>query len=882
MYHLCYDCIFVTESWLSVNVSNGLIDPENKFTILRQDRISGKGGGVCALINKCHSVSRIQFADKYSVLEIIAFDILDASSVVRVFIVYRPPYYNADAHQYVELLIDCFETYTVKNGSNVVMGDFNLPNINWDSLHCPDEHIQKIVFDFVISHGFAQLVNFSTRELNTLDLVFTDDDCLITDVKSRPPLGHSDHSSVELTLTMSSTDNGKPTVTNDAHHYRYMWHRGDYDNMACYLSGVDWYSLICQHPSAECMWNSFVNVLWVAVGLFVPLCKNTRDAAQHIKKPTKSRKLRKCAIKKLKIWNKIRKYPHNLKLRSEYRECVHSWRHILHCDQIDKEQRIIDAGDAGVFYRYVNDRITNRSCIGAVMENGVVITDNLDKANAFNSYFSTVGISDNGVVPQCIGVTLSSILDSVTIDESDVLSSISRLKNTLSAGPDNFPPLLFKKLKHCLSKPLAVLFNQLLSVGHVPYDWLKAIIVPVFKKGVAGQLCNYRPISLTCVPSKILERVLVQAIHAHLCNNNILHSSQHGFCKGRSTTTNLLECFNDWTMTILSKEQHVVVYVDFSKAFDVVSHPKLFARLYSYGIRDTLLNWLIKFFTGRMHCTKVGTAMSDAVLLTSGVVQGSGIGPLMFLMYINELIYILEKYNIKVKLFADDVKMYLKIVNDVYMQQLQLAINALTNCMAQEWQLGISVDKCCVLNIGTEITAPRLSLNNCPLSVLTQTRDLGIIVSDNLSPTAHVMDIVSKAHRRSALILRAFTSQDVKLLIRAYIVYVRPLLEHNTVIWSPYFVKDIEAIERVQRRFTKRLRGYRNYSYAERLRLLQLHSLEVRRLVIDLVWCYKIVFHIADICMDDFFSFTHCTSTRGHPYKLYKPDFSTTIRTHFF
>ena len=158
-------------------------------------------------------------------------------------------------------------------------------------------------------------------------------------------------------------------------------------------------------------------------------------------------------------------------------------------------------------------------------------------------------------------------------------------------------------------------------------------------------------------------------------------------------------------MTILSKEQHVVVYVDFSKAFDVVSHPKLFARLYSYGIRDTLLNWLIKFFTGRMHCTKVGTAMSDAVLLTSGVVQGSGIGPLMFLMYINELIYILEKYNIKVKLFADDVKMYLKIVNDVYMQQLQLAINALTN-WAQEWQLGISVDKCCVLNIGTEITAP--------------------------------------------------------------------------------------------------------------------------------------------------------------------------------
>ena len=147
------------------------------------------------------------------------------------------------------------------------------------------------------------------------------------------------------------------------------------------------------------------------------------------------------------------------------------------------------------------------------------------------------------------------------------------------------------------------------------------------------------------------------------------------------------------------------------------------------------------------------------------------------------------------------------------------------------------------------------------------------------------MDIISKAHRRSALILLAFTSQDVKLLIRTYVVYVvyvRPLLEHNTLIWTPYFVKDIEAIERVQRRFTKRLRGYGNCSYPERLHLLQLQSLEVRRLVIDLVWCYKKVFHVVNICMDEFFSFTHCTSTCGHPYKLYKPDSSTTTRAHFF
>ena len=124
-----------------------------------------------------------------------------------------------------------------------------------------------------------------------------------------------------------------------------------------------------------------------------------------------------------------------------------------------------------------------------------------------------------------------------------------------------------------------MLFDQLVSVGYVPQDWLNATIVPVFKNGAAGKLCNYRPISLTCVFSKIMERVLSNKIYAHLQHNNILHCSQHGFCKNRSTTTNLLECFNDWTLTVLSKEQHVIVYIDFSKAFDVVGSPKTICQV---------------------------------------------------------------------------------------------------------------------------------------------------------------------------------------------------------------------------------------------------------------------------------------------------------------
>jgi len=144
---------------------------------------------------------------------------------------------------------------------------------------------------------------------------------------------------------------------------------------------------------------------------------------------------------------------------------------------------------------------------------------------------------------------LTDVLEYVTFNEGDIANSIDWLKYNLSACPDGLPPILFKKLKHCISRPLAMLFDQLVSVGYVPQEWLMPPLCQSSKQALPA-MCNYRPISLTCVLSKIMERVLSNKIYAYLQQNNILHHSQHGFCKNRSTTTNL-ECFNDWTLTIL-------------------------------------------------------------------------------------------------------------------------------------------------------------------------------------------------------------------------------------------------------------------------------------------------------------------------------------------
>ena len=171
-------------------------------------------------------------------------------------------------------------------------------------------------------------------------------------------------------------------------------------------------------------------------------------------------------------------------------------------------------------------------------------------------------------------------------------------------------------------------------------------------------MSNYRPISLTCVPCKIMERVISQQMCRHFNDNHILHKAQHGFLKGHSTCTNMLESMNDWTLAINHHCGVTVAYIDFSRAFDSVSQQKLIdVRLKSYGIAGDLINWLRNFLFRRTHQTRIGTELSVVAKLLSGVIQGSTIGPLMFLTYINELIEIMDRCGVTIN--AKNFSVYL-------------------------------------------------------------------------------------------------------------------------------------------------------------------------------------------------------------------------------
>jgi len=236
-------------------------------------------------------------------------------------------------------------------------------------------------------------------------------------------------------------------------------------------------------------------------------------------------------------------------------------------------------------------------------------------------------------------------------------------------------------------------------------------------------------------------------------------------------------------------------------------------------------------------------------------------------------------------MFVDDAKMYLRITDDVGVAQLQQAVDALINWANRPiWQLSISVNKCCVRNVDRVISNVNVNINGAILLAVEHTRDLGVVVSSDLSPSLHVSEIAGKAHKCAALIHKTFVCRDANILLRAYLVYVRPLLEFNSVIWSSHTVKNItaSAVQSVQRRFTKRLPGFNTICYRDRLQRLSIPSLELRRLQADLVWCYKIVFGMVNLNFNEFFEWSPHHGTRSHKYKLYKKSPSTQIRSEFF
>ena len=421
-------------------------------------------------------------------------------------------------------------------------------------------------------------------------------------------------------------------------------------------------------------------------------------------------------------------------------------------------------------------------------------------------------------------------INSVYFSSFNVFNQIKKLKSSGAPGWDGVSSIILKKLIYVVSYPLSILFNLSLSSDEVPKAWKYAIITPVYKNGDAKNAANYRPISLTSVVCKLMDGIVKDSIIRYCTSNNLLSKYQFAFMPRRSTNMQLIQ-YHDFIATNCAKAYQVdSVYLDFKRAFDSVVHCKLLHKLTLFGVSGNLLKWIESFLSNRFYAVRVGNFYSERTPVLSGVPQGSVLGPLLFIMFINDLIDCCNSESCSIFVFADDAKCFSCIKSYLDCEKLQTTLNAI-EIWSNEWQLPLALNKCQLISfyLRNSHISFQYSLLNCPLLCVDTITDLGVILTSDFSFSKHINKLCSKARCRSAMILKCFQSRDRLLLFRAFIVYVRPILEYCSNVWSPYKLCEIRKIESVQRQFTKKLRGLEDLSYPDRLKCLKAEPLEIRR-----------------------------------------------------
>jgi hypothetical protein len=773
--------------------------------------------------------------DKYRHLELVAIDILSASVKTRLFACYRPPCsnnYDTNAVRYVNDLCDCLTVLQPPDSTVIMCGDLNFPSINWNgdnSMLLNDSSCTGVFLKYFYDNAMFQFVDEPTRLGNLLDIVLCNDNNAICDIKTLDTFSTSDHCMVSFGIISSSLCFNTAVTHHD-------FNRADWDSMKNFLYNSD-FDFLCHDIGADVKFDLFYTILYNCICHFVPV-RTFRSRIGHVKYPLFIRKKLKQKAAAWRIYKHFRTEASLLKHKSLAQECRRS----IYSYIANYESRLIESGNTGSFFRYANNKFSSKTAVGPLTAaDGTLSVKPEVKAELLQQVFSSCYVVDNGSMPSTRRDTPSHCLNNVLFSTNLVMRAIKKLNKHKKGGPDGIPPIFIKTCSSQLVLPLTRLFQTSFDNAYLPPDWLRAYVCPIFKKGLASDANNYRPIALTCIICKLMESVVKDQLLTFLLEHGLINKHQHAFMSKFSTNTNLLECTFDWFVALAHSDSVDVIYIDFSKAFDSIVYSKLLFKLSSLGIKGKLLAWLAAFLHNRSQCVAIENVFSSVSTVISGVPQGSVLGPVLFLVFINDIDVICHGRS-RIKLFADDLKIYNIVDISNPTATLQLSLDQLVNWSA-DWQLPINIKKCSVLTINrSEIhTSHVYYLDGSPLAKSTSVMDLGIEINSDLSFQSHIGSIVSKARQRVGVLFRGFRNRQISFLKKAFITYIRPLLEYNSNIWNPTHVYLTDLLESVQRSFTKRVQAVSKLPYIERLGIFNLESLELRRLRYDLVQYYKIL-----------------------------------------
>ena len=495
------------------------------------------------------------------------------------------------------------------------------------------------------------------------------------------------------------------------------------------------------------------------------------------------------------------------------------------------------------------------------LKDGRLESTSKGKAKALAEQYSGVFKKDDGrPLPNMDGAYPE--MSRINVTRNGVELLLKKLNPKKAVGPDRVPTCILKDHADIMSCILQVIYQKSLDTGNVPKDWKCANVIPIHKKECRNTPSNYRPVSLTSVSCKVLEHIVFSSVMKHLDKHKILRQFQHGFRQHHSCETQLIGTIEDLAKGLRDKQQIDMLILDFSKAFDVVGHRRLLAKLRHYGVCGDTHNWIRHWLTGRMQRVVVDGEASEEAPVESGVPQGTVLGPLCFILYIND---IANNTDSDVRLFADDALLY-RVVNDEEdASRLQIDLDQMCG-WAEDWQMDFNPSKCHVLSV-TNKRSPALcypyKINGEALKHVTHHPYLGVQLDSSLSWDRQVNNTVAKAQRTLNLIRRNLHGCSQKTKDAAYRSMVRPILEYASCSWDPYRKGQVDRLEAVQKKAARFVSGQygRDVSATGLVGSLQWRTLQERRFLARQTMFYKAVNGLAAVTLPPYVNRMNSTIT---------------------
>lgn len=811
--------LFLIETFLKPNKPDGILTIPG-YTLFRKDRHGQKkGGGIIAYVT--NSVTGIRISElENDEVESLWLNINPHKSKRPLLVgaIYRPPGSTVEADTKLELNIE--DAY-LRNQETYVVGDFNINYL--DSVAYNKHHLGKALK----SLNLSQVITTVTRPVSStcLDHVYTTHPNFIADI-SIPNIGLADHLPVFFRRKYCKQPKHNQ---NNIIQYR------DFKKLNSIelhrdLQNTPWDSAF-ETNNVNAALNNVEKMLNEVLDKHIPLkskrVKKPSQPAWMTKEINVSMRQRDNLLKNARKSDRPVDWANYKKARCKTTNLIRKTKRKYFCDKIDENK----GNPGGVWKALRSLSGTTKPSVNIkelTTENGTISDKNVI-TNTLNNHFTNVLEyirQDNDCDAQYDDTKLrtfvSSRLDADTtfnipkITKEQITEIINNIPDNKATGHDGISVRVIKEIIPTFISPLCKLLNLSIESNTFPDNWKTAQVIPLYKNGARNDTNNYRPISILPALSKVLEKHVARSLFDYLRTNNLIYKLQSAFRPGHSTETALIKLTDEILFNMDRDEVTGLVFIDFKKAFDIIDHELLLKKLSAYGASISTVNWMKSYLSERKQFTKLGNTISDRLPIKNGVPQGSILGPVLFLLFINDMPLHISTSNMDI--YADDTTLSssaswkeIPALQQVLTKDLEIVETwSRTNKMfinTSKTKAMILVGKCLRKRLDQDPINFQLSLNNKQIDFVKTYKLLGLKIDDDLTYDEHIDELCNKLSKRIGLLrhISPYLKQKQRLIF--YQAVIKPVMLYGSPVWSSCSSKALDRVFRLQKRAARIILG---------------------------------------------------------------------------